>query len=147
VDLVGPHHPDELHLGEDGGEELGERQVAVDQDVAEEADEVAKVAPHQLGPEDPVVGRARGEGPLEVAVVGRAAPERRALRRLVADDPLFRWSRIDGSVFPVKYSSGRRRCPEWRRASKYSSGWPATPLWARAWHTSVLPLRGVEHTR
>src|SRR6202012_5651544 len=44
------------------------------------------VAPHQLRPEDPVRGRPRLEHPFEVAVVGGAAPERRA-RRLLGADP------------------------------------------------------------
>ena len=53
-----------------------------------EADELAEVAPHQLCAEDPVRRRPGLEGPLEVAVVGGAAPERRARRRLGADRAL-----------------------------------------------------------
>jgi hypothetical protein len=43
-------------------------------DVAKQADEVPEVIPHQLGPEDTVVGRALLDGPLEIAVVGGSAP-------------------------------------------------------------------------
>ena len=75
-----------VRSGKTVGEQLGQRHVAVGGDVADEADEVAEVAPHQLRAEDAVRGRPRLEDPFEVAVVGGAAPERRA-RRLLGADP------------------------------------------------------------
>ena len=77
-----------MRSGKTVGQQLGQRDVAVGGDVAQEADEVPEVAPHQLGAEDAVGGGAGLEGPLQVAVVGGAAPQRRARLRLAADGAL-----------------------------------------------------------
>ena len=77
-----------VRSGKTVGQQLGQRHVAVGGDVAQQADEVAEVAPHQLRAEDAVGGGAGLEGPLEVAVVGGAAPQRRARRRLAAERAL-----------------------------------------------------------
>src|SRR3954452_8855242 len=54
---------------------------------------------------------------------------------------------ISGSSMPSKYSRGWRGRPECASCSKNSSGRPATLVPSRRAHSSVLPLRGVAHTR
>ncbi|HYH90904.1 MAG TPA: sulfatase [Solirubrobacteraceae bacterium] len=51
------------------------------------------------------------------------------------------------SSTPSKYSRGWRGRPECASRSKNSCGRPATPVPSSSAHSSVLPLRGVAHTR
>ena len=92
ADLVRPHDAHEGEVREHLGQQLGERQVAVAGDVAQQADEVAEVAPHQLGREHPVRRRARSPSPTRGSGRRRcgsraatAAADRRRCRARRAD--------------------------------------------------------------
>ena len=146
--LVGADDADEGEVGEDRGQQLGQRHVAVLGDVADEADELAEVAPHQLGAEDAVRRSSRPRSPIRGS--GRRRRGSRAASAAAARSRSSARRGGRGSTGPRRRGSippGGAAGREWRSASKYSSGRPATPVSPSAWQTRVLPLRGVAQTR
>ena len=136
-----------VSVREDGRQELGQGQVPVGRDVAQEADEVTEVAPHQLGAKDAVAGGAGLEGPLQVAVVGGATPERGARRRLGTDGALTQMVEDRLVVDSDEVFLGPARPAAVTQRLEVLL-WPAgDPVSLRAWQTRVLPLRGVAQTR
>ena len=148
TDLVRPDHAHEGQIGEHTGKQVGERQVAIAGHVAKQADEVAEVAPHQLRPEDAVGRRARLHRPLEIAVVRGPAPERRARRGSLADATLAEV--VEDRLVVVDAHEVLLRAPRPAALAQRLEVLlrsPGDPGRLSAWHTSVLPLRGVVQTR
>src|SRR5271166_2539969 len=87
ADLVPARHVDVMQVGEDGGQQLGHGHVPVGLDLAQVADEVVQVAPHDLGGEDAVGGRPHLEHLVEIARVlltVRKSPRQSVQRGVVA---------------------------------------------------------------
>ena len=109
-----------MQVGEDGGQQLGHGHVPVDLDLAQVADEVVQVAPHDLGGEDAVGGRPLLEHLVEIARVlltVRKSPRQSVQRGVVAQQIEDLCIVQAGEVLP-----GRLGSPLCRNASKYSRG-------------------------